>query len=1241
LAEERTERQGDLAERIASREERLRELSDSLARERSARRALTLEKLSLERELKTARGAMQAAVQERADELAFAAEEARRIARSRSWRLGHGILRLLRRLTFRRPLRREGAPEALADRLERRLERAPQAVTRVTPGSGQGPVRLPPPVSRTIELTASDLDRLANRPPVSVVIPIHNAAPHLRRCLESVRRNSRGLHELILIDDASTDPKIQEILEPLRGRPGVRVLRNEENLGFSGTVNRGFDLAEGDVVVLNSDTEVTPGWLRNLSFAAYSNEVVGTVTPLSDNAGAFSAPRIGERNPIPLNLPLDGVGRLVTRGSDRVYPAVPIGGGYCLYVRRELLEEAGGMDAERFPAGYGAENDLCMRAGRMGWRHVVDDATIIFHARQASFGDRKTELAAESRRRVNELHPDYTDRIKEFHTSPELSAARKNVKRSFHSDTAGATRTRILFVVHGGGGGTPATTMDLAQALGDGYEIYVLTSDTETVTLHELQGRELVRLEQMRMEPRWKVTDLSREDYREFVGAILVSYAIELVHVRHLIKHPLDVPSVADALGIPVVLSFHDYYLSCTTVHLLDQDLNYCAGNCTPGDGECFTPSPLVRGTPPLKHRWVYRWRDAVNAMLQHADALITTSEHARQVLRRSLFSARDRPLELIEHGRDLEQASGLAEAPTPGGAIRILVPGNLDVHKGTELIGSLRDQDVHGRLEFHFAGNMHTPIEGLGTWHGPYEREEFPSLVARIRPAFIAALSITGETYSHVLTEAWASGVPVIASDIGTFRERVGRHGGGILVDHRDAAAAYRRIIEVADDPAAYGQVSEQANVKGIPTTSDMAAQYDALYGRVLAGDLPPLWLRDQRLPRPRRTDSAGNGDDPRRRGATRPHRPRVASIGLLLVGAEGEHPGSSHVRCLRPLRHPRALADLRAFPLALDRYLEGAADPDVLLVQRNAVPPALIDDFLERRRRSGSSLVLELDDNLIDPKVLEDTHPFGRDDVDAVRQIATASDLVVVSTRRLAEAVSPHPSKTLVVPNMLDETLWLPAYGEIPPSERDEAGPPLKALYMGTTSHRADLALLEPVLEELRQRGVPLELEVIGGEQRRSASGWYTRRPIPAGTSFYPRFAAWLRSEARRWQLAFAPLRDTPFNRCKSDLKFLEYSALGLPGVYSAVGVYDRVCRAGERGLLAENTVAAWADACERLALDAQLRADLRRHAYQHVIGRRRLAVAEPTYLEALASLSTADSSMEETTSRAFARR
>ncbi len=102
---------------------------------------------------------------------------------------------------------------------------------------------------------------------VTVIVPVYAGLEYTARCLESVVRHADGRmpFELLVIDDASPEPPVREYVDEFGRRPApvpVTVLHNPENLGFVRTVNRGLRHASGDVVVLNSDTAVTPSSTR-------------------------------------------------------------------------------------------------------------------------------------------------------------------------------------------------------------------------------------------------------------------------------------------------------------------------------------------------------------------------------------------------------------------------------------------------------------------------------------------------------------------------------------------------------------------------------------------------------------------------------------------------------------------------------------------------------------------------------------------------------------------------------------------------------------------------------------------------------------------------------------------------------------------------------------------------------------------------------------------------------------------
>jgi len=162
----------------------------------------------------------------------------------------------------------------------------------------------------------------------------------------------------------------------------------------------------------------------------------------------------------------------------------------------------------------------------------------------------------------------------------------------------------------------------------------------------------------------------------------------------------------------------------------------------------------------------------------------------------------------------------------------------------------------------------------------------------------------------------------------------------------------------------------------------------------------------------------------------------------------------------------------------------------------------------------------------------------------------------------------------------------------------------------------------MLRPVLERLRERrDIDIRLFVIGGEpDRPMIDRWYKRVYIPGGFSHYPAFVSWLRSLRESWQIAVAPLRDTPFNRCKSDLKFLEYSALGLPGIFSDVVPYSQSVCDGETGLVVPNDEEAWCAAILRLAENIDLRTQMASAARSLIVNERCLWHGAADYLALL---------------------
>lgn len=247
---------------------------------------------------------------------------------------------------------------------------------------------------------------------ITVIVPIYNAAESFARCLVALRRYTSAATSLLLIDDASSDAGIAPLLARAATWPNVRVLRNERNLGFTATVNRGLRQATGDVVLLNADAEVGPGWLGALRAAAYANADVASATAVSNNAGAFSVPELEQSNALPSGWDHDDAARALRQMSGLIQPVLPTGNGFCMFMRAAARAQVGELDEQAFAQGYGEENDWCQRAAALGWRHVIAGNVYVGHARSQSFGDaRRATLGAQGMAVLRQRYPRYEEDV--------------------------------------------------------------------------------------------------------------------------------------------------------------------------------------------------------------------------------------------------------------------------------------------------------------------------------------------------------------------------------------------------------------------------------------------------------------------------------------------------------------------------------------------------------------------------------------------------------------------------------------------------------------------------------------------------------------------------------------------------------------------------------------------------------------------------------------------------------------
>ena len=247
-------------------------------------------------------------------------------------------------------------------------------------------------------------------PPVSVIIPVFNGYEAVRRLTATLFARTDRQHEIVFIDDASTDPRIAPLLADLaKANPNVRVVRNERNRGFPHNVNLGASLSDRDFVILNSDTEVPPDWIPRLFRPVWSADDTASATPFaswSKSHGFMEDPAAGRA--LCERYGIEAIDRVLSPlPANPRENAIVRGHGFCMAISRKAWNAIGPFNEELFGRGYGEETDWCLRAHERGFVNRLVPNLLVGHWHNGSFDTEETSrLIAEHRRTVRRLHPD-------------------------------------------------------------------------------------------------------------------------------------------------------------------------------------------------------------------------------------------------------------------------------------------------------------------------------------------------------------------------------------------------------------------------------------------------------------------------------------------------------------------------------------------------------------------------------------------------------------------------------------------------------------------------------------------------------------------------------------------------------------------------------------------------------------------------------------------------------------------
>ena len=621
---------------------------------------------------------------------------------------------------------------------------------------------------------------------IAVIIPIYKKLELVRQCIESVISSCNDReYELILINDHSPERGVSEYLQDVSLRSKCKLIEHSKSKGIAACINNGIQYAiDADIVVLNSYTQVGNGWLDKLNQDAYSDKMIGTVSPLCNSAGIFSFPKINYECSILNSTSLHDLVKATERCREKPV-AVPSGYGHCLYVKRDLLNELGDFDDTLWGKGPGECQDFCLKAEMYGWKNVASNKTFIQYTDfnpSYDFGEEFKEL---NRKKLDTIYPDYSERLKSFTEDDPLSKMKREIFINFlniKKEQKEINRS-VLFVSHQLGGGTEVSIRKLADRLiDDDIDIFCLRSIDKNLWLLESY--------------RWNISaKFSCVNEINELAATLMSYGIFHIHYHQTIEFQDNVWDLPALLKCDYDMTLHDYYVFCPRLNLTNAIGVYCGEPSLKGCRSCVKENGVYSGARFEDKRVdVGQWRSTFETRLRAARKVFSPSESVAKSVAR-VFDLNnivvkphvdssyipERKIFSSDSNKRLEQSFkclniGIVGAITDAKGLHVLKRMAEYIESSGEqirliVVGYTFDDDFFKRYSFV-------------TITGRYKPEGIDDVLVNLDIDVFFIPSTFPETYSFVYSELTRRGYPLAAFNLGALAERIKDSGYGSLIE-------------------------------------------------------------------------------------------------------------------------------------------------------------------------------------------------------------------------------------------------------------------------------------------------------------------------------------------------------------------------------------------------------------------------------------------------------------------------
>jgi len=611
--------------------------------------------------------------------------------------------------------------------------------------------------------------------PVDILVPVYNGYEYLTPLFESVYQNTTTSFRLLVANDCSKDERVLPLLELWAvNHKNFILIKNDENVGFVGTINKLARLADNHFVILNTDTEVPYGWLERLMYPIFEFEKVATTTPFTNAGTICSFPDYLKDNPLPDGLSVNEVDEYFRKVSLNANIEIPTGVGFCMGVNKHVVEKIGMFNVV-FGKGYGEENDFCQRAISIGYKNIHVANLFVYHKHGGSFlSEEKQSLIDRNLKILNRMHPTYARDV----NNTILQDLLMPIRAILNLKIKAMNKKVVLFFDHGLGGGTTDYLNDQVKKLKkQNMQVAVVSQRFGICFTLTLYGGGNV-----------DVIEFSALD--GVIELLAENININEIFINSLVGYP-DVNNVIDSIirhkgDKKLTILLHDYYMVCPSYTLLNNEGVYCG---VPDDlsicQKCITTNNREFKRFTMSED-IGEWRFSWHRILRASDKIIAFSQSSIDIFSRA-YSQYQHKIDLIPHDISSRFKCIHTQDEKIDGELVIGVLGGINETKGLHILIDLAEHIENSKINARIVvfGETSEKVEShVFECTGRYTHDELPAMIKNKSVSLFFIPSIWPETYCFTVDEVMQLGYPLAVFNIGAQADRVSKYNKGIVLD-------------------------------------------------------------------------------------------------------------------------------------------------------------------------------------------------------------------------------------------------------------------------------------------------------------------------------------------------------------------------------------------------------------------------------------------------------------------------